>query len=200
MSVYNAHFKHSVQVDAALTGPTITQINANNTAVLSSLNDHKAQYATDSAAVSSSLGGLQSALDAEISNRVSADQSLADAAAAESVRLDADIAAEVAARQADSLASANARSVLDAKIQANTTAHIADDARLTAVESALQSVDTNLQAQITAAVNEHNTELGNIPTVVADLQSKFVIDEANNTITIPAGYTFVVAGSFQNGV
>jgi hypothetical protein len=61
-------------------------------------------------------------------------------------------------------------------------------------------VDSNLQAQITAAVLEHNEELGNIPTVVADFQSKFVIDETNQTITVPAGYKFIVAGDFQNGL
>jgi hypothetical protein len=185
--------------NSAITGPFFTDIESKNTAVLTALNEHKTQYASDSATVSASLAALAAADSNEASNRANADQSLADAAAAESVRLDAAIAAEVAARQAADSAAANARAVLAADIKTNQDAHVADDARLTAVESALQTVDSDLQAQITAAVNEHNTELGNIPTIVSDLQSKFIIDEVNNTITIPAGYTFVVAGSFQNG-
>ena len=199
----SAHFKNPVQFDSlSLSGPKFTDIESKNTQVLNSLNEHKTLYASQSATLNTTLTDLSTQLSAEVANRTSADASLATSLSDMKVLIDADIAAEVSARQADTLAAQNARAILDAKIQANTDAHALDSDRLTSVETSLQNVDTNLQEQITSAVNALNINHQNVEPRTAKLEEYFVIDETdpeNPVVRIKTGVQFEVSGSFVQG-
>lgn len=87
----------------------------------------------------------------------------------------------------------------DTELQRLQTQHNSDDTRLTTVETRLDGVDANLQTQISNQIAKHNTDIANLDPRVATLESKFIVDSINKTITIPEDYKFVILGSLEQG-
>ena len=73
--------------------------------------------------------------------------------------------------------------------------HSDDDARLTQIEGELKAKDVEIDAKITERINDHNADVADLLT----LKEKFVVDEGSMTITIPAEWKFVIAGSLEQG-
>jgi len=196
----SAHFKNGCQVDGDLSGPSITTINANATSTLNSLNSQIASHnayksETDQAFYDAENERTQ--MVADVGSTTNALQATMDTNKADA---DSKFAQEVSDRLALETKHDNDKSSIDTEIATLNTLHSQDNARLTSVETALASVDTDLQNQITSAVNLHNLDLDNALPRISTLESSFVIDDVAHTITIPAGYKFIVEGDFQNGV
>ena len=198
----SAHFKGTVQVDSTLSGPTITTINSNATSTLNSLNSQIANYLAEQSSTAQRFADAQASRTAMQSASA---QAFADAYAqmgADKVDSDSKLAQEKADRLASEQTQSNKNSSLDGEILQLNNLHSSDDARLTAVESALQTVDTDLQNQIQERINAHNADLQDTLPRLAKIEDYFVIDESDPNepvIRFKENVKVVCSGEFIQG-
>ena len=199
----SAHFKNAVQVDGDLTGPVITTINSNATSTLNSLNTQIATHNSHKASSDQAFTDAETARNAMTADALTANNALVATIDSNKADADSKIATSVADRLLLETKVDNNKSSTDTEIATLNTLHSQDDARLTSVENSLQTIDTDLQAQITTAVNQHNTDLGDALPKIQKLEEYFVIDDTtdplNPVVRIKAGVAFEVSGSFTHG-
>ena len=198
----SATFLNGVQVNGDLSGPTITQINSTATSTLNSLNAQISTHNTFAAQSEQNFinaSAARSDLNTAFENADTALQSAIDANEAD---IEAKHAQEVSDRLALATLVSNNKSATDTSLADLEQKHQEDDARLTSVETALQNVDTDLQSQITAAVNDLNINHQNVEPRTAKLEEYLEIDEsdpANPVVKIKQGVRFEVSGDFVQG-
>ena len=201
MSFNQAHFKGAVQIDADLSGPTVTQIQSNATSTLNSLNGQISAFNSEVASSTQRFAAAADARDAMVQQSTAAMAALDQKHDANKADSDAKMAQETADRLAGEQAQANKNTALDGEIASLNALHISDDARLTSVEAELKSVDTDIKAQIQERIDAHNADLSNTLPRLAKLENYFVIDESdpqNPVVRIKAGTAFVVEGDFTH--
>ncbi len=74
------------------------------------------------------------------------------------------------------------------------------DLRLTDVESQIDAFSPDsIEQKVSELITNHDTQTANLNTAVALLNEYFVIDVATNSVSIKAGVTFNVPGTFNHG-
>lgn len=198
----SAHFNNGVQVDGDLSGPTITTINTTATSTLNSLNTQISAHNTYKASTDQALSDAETARNNMTASAIASNNGLQASIDANKADADGKFAQEVSDRLTLETKVDNNKTSLDAEIAQLNTLHSQDSSRLDSVESALQTVDTDLQSQIDDRIDAHNADLQNSIPRIAKLEEYFVVDESdplNPVVKIKAGVAFEVSGSFTQG-
>lgn len=201
MSSSIATFRQNVLVEGILNGQTIVRLDQERTAVQNALNQHITDYnnsevanATERATIVQSIQDLETSTTQGFTDvNTTINDNKTD--------IEGKLATETSARLSLQSDFNNRNTFIDSEIVRLDQQHTDDDARLTAVEQAQATVNTDIEQKIQDRIDAHNADLDNTLPRLSKLEEYFVVDEsgAEPVVRIKAGVQFEVSGDFIHG-